>query len=199
MLMKKIRSWMKTTMTFLTHQNTKTSIIYDAPQPEKINIATIYSLPTMNKKKYNLEENGNHLNLYFFTIQKGKLPVEVPEEAQAYLAYDDLEALNTLRSGYGHIPKGELRHIRKRANISIPDLLQSINIPGDRAIPTPVVLDSSITSLKVEPSSKSKEISKQQFVYNTLLVADKYIESDRDKKTIKRILEKIEIKHELAS
>src|SRR3990167_11507800 len=134
--------------------------------------------------KFNIEQNNEELKVYMFTIQGGPLQVELAEDFKAVLAYNDQGAINQVRKDY---PMNVTIHLKKRAQVDVKKIMDAVNIP------TPVIPQ----EIKILPEPKvSKEKTVQDFIYGMLMVADKYVESPRDKTSLKRIINKIKIINE---
>jgi len=135
-----------------------------------------------NTVKMNIEKNANELKLYIFTVQTGGLVMNVPEDCKAIMAYTDDDAFQNVRREY---PVWVNLSVRQRAKLSVRKLFDTVNI-------NPVTQD-----LKAEveaPVSKEKTI--REFVAGMLYIADRFVESPRDKAVLRRIIGKIKLSHE---
>lgn len=112
------------------------------------------------------------LMLYFYTVQSGLIPMEIPVDLQVILAYTDTEAIDTIRKKY--LP-GVRLNITKRGEFSVQNLIEVINLPGAKELPI------------TKPDEKK---SKEEFVRELLLVADSFVANERDRATLKRIIER---------
>ena len=133
----------------------------------------------ISKTKFNINQNNEELKVYMFTIQGGPLQVELAEDFKAVLAYNDQGAIDQVRKDY---PMNVTIHLKKRAQVDVKKIMDVVNMPA------PVMPQ----EIKILPESKvSKEKTIQDFVYGMLMIADKYVESPKDRASIKRIIKKI--------
>ena len=135
--------------------------------------------------KYDLMQNGQALNAFLFTVQDGPVSVEVKEDMQVILAYDDEGAMNELRKAYLHLGPGKQLSVRKRGQIPVENIVKALNIPvnGTATVPQQVAVE--------QQPRPTKEHTEREFVYGMMFVADRYVENTRDKASIKRIMGKI--------
>ena len=137
-------------------------------------------MPDNNEKpKFNLEEDAKlPLRLFFFAVQRGPTFFNVLMEFRVSIAYTEDRAKQAISETY---PKGQMISITSRGGLNVKDLLGVLNF-GDN-LPQ---------ALKVENEPKQDvQPTEQQFVFNMLLIADRFIEDTEDKETIKKILGKI--------
>ena len=133
------------------------------------------------KPKFNINQNNEELKVYMYTIQGGPLQVELVEDFKAVLAYNDQGAIDQVRKDY---PMNVTIHLKKRAQVDVKKIMDAINMPA------PVMPQ----EIKILPEPKpSKEKTVKDFVYGMLLIADKYVESPRDRASLKRIISKIKV------
>lgn len=121
------------------------------------------------------------IKVFFFSIQEGPVMIEVPEDFRAVLAYNDQGAINNVRKEY---PAGTPVSVRKRGEVPVKKIMEAINL--QTSMPK---------DMKIHVSSPyaPREKTARDFVYGMMLIADKYVDSARDKASIKRILGKIKI------
>lgn len=112
------------------------------------------------------------LMLYFYFVQGGMLPFDVPVDLQVILAYTDAEAVGTIQKKY---PPGVRLNITKRGEFSVENLINVINLPGAKELPI------------VRPEQQK---TKEQFIQEVLLVADSFVANEKDRATLKRIIQK---------
>ena len=126
-----------------------------------------------------LKENRTlDLSMYFFTVQDSMLiPTVIPLEGQVVLAYTPQEAINTVIIKY---PDKKVL-IQQRGEIKIKDLLMQFNLPAKETL-----------VLQTEPTEPKIMDTKENFISNLRLVVDKWVDNEKDKRIIKKILEKYE-------
>ena len=125
-----------------------------------------------------MNENGKALQLFLFTVQDGPNTIEIAEDVQMFLAYDDAGAIEALKKNYPALQPGHKKSIRKRAQLPIQQILNALLLPTG-------------PELKIEiPEQKTKEATIKEFVYGMAFVADKYVDNARDRASIKRIMDK---------
>ena len=136
------------------------------------------------KPKFNIEQNNEDLKVYMVTVQGGPMQIDVAEDFKAVLAYNDQGAFDQARKDY---PAGTLIHIKKRGQIEVKKIIEVINTPV--SVPP--------QEIKILPAPEpTKEKSVKDFIYGILLISDKYIENERDRASLKRIIKKIKIINE---
>lgn len=135
--------------------------------------------------KLNISIANEELKIYMFTVQGGVVQFAVPEDFKAVLAYNDKGAIEMIRKDY---PAGLPISLNKRAEVPIRKIVDAINLQPDT--PMNVLLDT--------PPPPTKERSSAEFVYGMMLIADKFVENERDKASIKCILGKIKINENIA-
>ena len=134
-----------------------------------------------SKIKFNINQNNEELKVYMFTIQGGPLQIELAEDFKAVLAYNDQGAIDQIRKDY---PTGVTIHLKKRAQVEVKKILDTVNLS------TPVIPQ----EIKVLPEPKpTKEKTIKDFIYGMMLISDKYVENERDRASLKRIISKIKI------
>ena len=131
-------------------------------------------------EKINIEKDSNALKVYMFTVQGGPVAVHLAEDFKVIMAYTDEEAINMVRKDY---PAGIVITIKERARVEVKKIVDAINLqplaPQDlKVVVTP-------------PPAREKTM--QDFVYGMMLVADKFVENERDRASLKRIIGKIKI------
>ena len=130
------------------------------------------------QNKMSIEKDSRALRLYFFTVQKGNLAIEIPEDVKAILAYSGDEAFEKVRNDY---TVNTRIAIKQRASVPIHRIVDVVDL-------NPLVPQ----SIKIEAAPQvSENKSKKDFIYGMMLIADRFIESDRDRNTLKRILKKV--------
>ena len=132
------------------------------------------------KPKLNINVANEELKIYVFTVQGGVVNVAVPEDVKAVLAYNDNGAVEMVRKDYA---TGVMINLSKRAEVSVRKIVDAVNLQPDT--PMKILLDT--------PPPQTKERTNSEFVYSMLMIADRFVESPRDKASIKRILGKIKI------
>ena len=135
--------------------------------------------------KLNINQNSEELKIYMFTVQGGVVQMAVPEDFKAVLAYNDRGAIEMIRKDY---PAGVPINVNKRAEVPVRKIVDAINLQPDT--PMKVALDT--------PAPITKEKSTAEFVYGMMLIADKFVENERDRASLKRILGKIKINENIA-
>lgn len=131
-------------------------------------------------QKLNIEKDKEGLKIYMFTVQGGPIQVDVAEDFKAVLAYNDQGAVEMVRKDY---PAGIAFHLKKRAEVPIKRIIDAVDL-GEMVKPIEFIL----------PEPVPTEQSKASFIYSLMLVADKYVENERDRASLKRILNKVKIK-----
>src|SRR3990167_9055637 len=126
-----------------------------------------------------LKENRTlDLSMYFFTVQDSMLiPTVIPLEGQVVLAYTPQEAINTVIIKY---PDKKVL-IQQRGEIKIKDLLTQFNLPAKETL-----------VLQTEPTESKIIDTKKNFISNLKLAVYEWINDEKDKRIIKKILEKYE-------
>lgn len=133
------------------------------------------------KPKFNIEQNNENLKVYMFTVQGGPLQIEIAEDFKAVLAYNDQGAYDEVRKDY---PAGTLIHVKKRAQVEVKKIIDVVATKTS-SIPQ---------EIKILPAPQpAKEKTIKDFIFGIMLVADKYVESERDRASLKRIIKKIKV------
>ncbi len=153
------------------------------------------------KPMFEMEQEAKHpLSMYFFTIQKG---MPQANELNVILAYTDGQAINSINKRF---PDGHVFSISKKGELPIQKLLEVIRVDGKAVSPQDLdvknkgmvigeKIDKSAVKVKVEeyPLVTPPLKTKQQFVYDLMLVADRYVLDKKDVASLKRILKKVQI------
>lgn len=138
--------------------------------------------------KFDLEKNQQDLKLYFFTVQTGAIKIDLPEDVQAIVAYNDEEAFQELRR---HYVRGVPMLVKKRASVSYKKILTVLKEP---TLGSPMTMpQETATTPEPAPAVTVTATTPEQFIHNLLLVADKFVTEKRDQTTLKRIISKIKI------
>jgi hypothetical protein len=146
--------------------------------------------PAEIKQKFDLIKDGKDLKLFFFTVQFGQVHVNITEDFQATFAYDKDSALQELKKNY---QAGIPLIIKERASVPVQKIVSVLNAPNAPIVIPATTIESPKLDIHVEPMP-TKEKTAQDFVWGMMLIADQYVLDEQDKKTIKDILKKIEIK-----
>lgn len=133
--------------------------------------------------KMNINKEAQELKLYMFTVQGGPIKIDLPEDFKAVMAYNDTDALNMVRKDY---PASLSLFVKKRAQVEVRKIVDSVNIETS----TPW----DYQTFKVDtPHPEPRQKTMQDFVYGIMFVADKFITNKRDRATLKRIINKINL------
>ena len=135
---------------------------------------------TTQPPKLNIEKNNEGLKIFLFTVQSGPMQIEVAEDFKAILAYNDQGAIDILKKDY---TSNAIYHAKKRAEVPVKKIIDAVDLGAQ--VPK-------IEFIMPEPVPKEQSVA--SFVYSLMLAADKYVENDRDRASLKRILGKIKIK-----
>lgn len=133
-----------------------------------------------NIPKFELEKEGKNLKLFFFTIQFGQVQLNVAEDFQATFAYKKEDALAEVKKIYPNIPI----IIKERANVDVKKILDVVGHAPKQNL-----------EMKIAPAP-SREKTIQDFIWGVMLIADEYVKDEKDRKTLKDVLKKIEVKNE---
>lgn len=133
--------------------------------------------------KLNIEKDAQDLKVFMFTIQGGPVAVTFPEDFQAVLAYNDVDAVNMVRKNY---PQGVVINYRKRATVPVKKIVDAINLQPNTA------QDLKVTVTPPTPREKTAH----DFIYGLMMIADKFVVDKRDQASLKRIIKKIKLNHE---
>lgn len=133
----------------------------------------------MNEKSMDIKNNSGELKIYFFTVQKGLVSVDLEEDVKVIIAYSELDAFNKIRQDY---LMGEFIHIKKRVQVVVKNLMSAINIKDKQEASTEVI---------PPIQTPQKEKTAREFVYGMMLIADTFVTNKRDQTLLKRIIKKI--------
>jgi hypothetical protein len=140
----------------------------------------------MENKSQKMELNKKkELRLFLFTVQSGPTFVNVQQDVKAVFSNDELDAFTIAKKDY---PEGQLLSITRYGSIDVEQIRTIIDNPM-HGIENPM----HTTTKDRELSVPVKEGSQSEFIYGLSLLADRYVESPRDKAALKRIVSKIKI------
>lgn len=127
-----------------------------------------------------IKKEAQELKLYMFTVQRGPIKIDLPEDFRAVMAYNNVDALNMVRNDY---TKDQQLFIKKRAQVEVQKIIDVVNpqIPKDLQVMSP------------KQKKKTKAKTKQDFINGMMLIADRFVTNKRDQTSLKRILNKIKI------
>ncbi len=123
-------------------------------------------------------EEEQELKVYFFIARQDKIEVQ-NEMVQATLAYRLEDALLRAKQ-----EAKEWQVVYHGQNVPVRELIEKIYIEKSIAPP--------ITDEKL-PEIPQKEMTKQNFIWNCLLLADKFIEDPQKREQLKELLKEIKI------
>ena len=132
--------------------------------------------------KFDIERENQELKVFFFTVQKGPMAIEIAEDFKAVMAYNDQGAIDSIKKDYT-VP-GQQVTARKRGEVPIKKILDAVNL-NVAGVPQ----DLKITVTPPPPREKTAH----DFIYGMLLISDKFVVDKRDRASLKRIINKIKI------
>ncbi len=136
--------------------------------------------PTTMTEKLDIKTPAGDLKLYFMTVQRGGVIMQVNEDVKAVMAHDDVTAINLVRKDY---PVGAPISVVKRAHLNVQQILDKVKPSTDSII---------MTLLEPEAPPPPKKKTVKDFVYGLMYAAEEFVTNPRDLAAIKRILKKIE-------
>jgi len=126
--------------------------------------------------KFNLVDKNNDLKVFFFTVQKGNVLINIKEDPHIIMAYNKEDAFNEVRKMYFN---DEKISITERSFLEVKKLVGVLNLPGKE---------------KVVAKEKTNKKTEQDFIYGMMLIMDQFIKNKKDKVTVLKILNKIKCK-----
>lgn len=127
-------------------------------------------------KKFNLIDQDKDLKIYFFTVQKGRMQINIPEDARVIMAYNDDDAVKEILRLY---PAGTPVSLKRRSTLEVKRLVDSLNLQAPQEIKPQI------------EAPPAKEKTAQDFVRGMSLLADQFVKPKKDKEIIKKIISKI--------
>ena len=141
----------------------------------------------------NIQKNAEDLKLFMFTVQKGIMSVNILEDFKAVLAYNEQDAINTVRKDY--LVAMPLT-IKKRAQLEVKKLVDVVEVTTPPTIPVAPPITHQIPIDPPPPVTREEKV--QSFVNGLMLVADQFVTEKRDQVSLRRIIKKIKLNDEPA-
>lgn len=131
-------------------------------------------------KKFNLEDKSNELKFYMFTVQKGPhFTIPAGEDFRVIMAYNHEDAIVEVKKMY----KSDVSLvIMKRLELPLKKVIANLNLeqPAEQIH----------VEVTPEPSPQKKI---ENFVFNTMLLADEYVKDTKKRDMLKKILSEIKL------